>query len=223
MILAAGHGKRLRPLTEHIPKPLISVGGKMLIDRHLCGLAQAGFSKVVINTSYMGDVIKEKVGFGARYGIPIVYSEEGDSRLNTGGGVKNALKVLGTCPFLLVSADVFTDWSFSQFCLPEDTAAHLLMVRRSGEPRESYFSLDHGGVSRISAPELVYSGIGFFWPKVFADIEKRIFSLRDALDAAVVKNTITTDVYDGCMVNVGTADDLRDARRRSVFGAQELS
>ena len=108
MILAAGRGK-----SGHLKKPVISVGGEMLIERHIRKLAQTGYSEVIINVSYLADVIKQKVGYGERHGIRIIYSDEGNCSLNTGGGVKNALDKLGHSPFLLVSADVFTDWNFS--------------------------------------------------------------------------------------------------------------
>ena len=130
--------KWLLPLTRHIPKPVISVGGVMLIERHVRKLAQTGYSEVIINVSYLADVIKQKVGYGERHGIRIIYSDEGNCPLNTGGGVKNALDKLGHSPFLLVSADVFTDWNFSTINLSQNVSGHLFLVKRSGEAREKW-------------------------------------------------------------------------------------
>ncbi len=223
MILAAGRGTRLRPMTRHIPKPVISVGGEMLIERHIRKLAQAGYSEIIINVSHLGDVIKQKIGHGERYGIRIIYSDEGDCPLNTGGGVKNALDKLGRSPFLLVSADVFTDWNFSKINLQQNVSGYLFLTKSGSEARESYFSVVDGKVTRDPAQGLVYAGIGVFEPQIFADIGKQVFSLGEVLGCAASKKSLSGDVYGGCILDVGTVGSLREARRHSVFGTDGLS
>ena len=223
MILAAGRGKRLQPLTCHVPKPVISVGGEMLIERHIRKLAQAGYSEIIINISYMGDAIKQKVGYGERYGIRIIYSDEGDCPLNTGGGVKNVLDKLGHSPFLLLSADVFTDWKFSTINLQQNVSGHLVLAKRSGEARESYFSIVDGKVIRDPVQGLVYAGIGIFWPQIFAEIGKQIFPLGEVLDRVALNKPFSGEVYGGCILDVGTASSLSKARRHSVYGTEASS
>ena len=203
MILAAGRGK-----SGYLKKPVISVGGEMLIERHIRKLAQTGYSEVIINVSYLADVIKQKVGYGERHGIRIIYSDEGNCSLNTGGGVKNALDKLGYSPFLLVSADVFTDWNFSTINLSQNVSGHLFLVKRSGEARENHFSIVDGKVVRDPVQGLVYAGIGVFRPQIFADIGKRGFPLREVLDCAALNKSLGGEVYDGCILDVGTVGGL---------------
>ena len=167
MILAAGHGK-----SGYLKKPVISVGGEMLIERHIRKLAQTGYSEVIINVSYLADVIKQKVGYGERHGIRIIYSDEGNCSLNTGGGVKNALDKLGHSPFLLVSAGVFTDWNFSTINLSQNVSGHLFLVKRV----KTIFQLLMAKWSEIRHRDWSAPGLGYSAHKSLQVLENR-FSL----------------------------------------------
>src|SRR5690242_11749404 len=148
MILAAGRGERMRPLTDEHPKPLLKVAGKALIEYHLEQLAAAGFKDVVINTAWLGEQIPQYVGDGARWGMHIAYSHEGWPALETGGGIFKALPLLGDAPFLVVNGDVWTDWRITKPALPSvwrlDTLAHLVLVANPPHNLKGDFSLqDH--------------------------------------------------------------------------------
>ena len=169
MILAAGRGERLRPLTDSCPKPLLQVAGKPLIVHHIEALARAGIREIVINTAWLANQFPAALGDGARFGVSIAYSFEGETGLETGGGLLNALPLLGSEPFLLVNGDVHVDLDFGSLALPAGDLAYLLMVDPP-DGGHGDFSLD---ASARLMPEgdgmrLTYSGIGIIHPALFA-------------------------------------------------------
>src|SRR4051794_11679201 len=170
MVLAAGRGERMRPLTDREPKPLLRVGGKRLIEYHLERLAAGGFRDVVINTAWLGDMIEAALGAGERYGLSITYSHERPEALETGGGIFNALPLLGPAPFLLVNGDVWTDIDFGALRRPppHGALAHLVLVPNPPQHPRGDFLLDAGLVADGEGPRHTYSGVGIYTPEFFA-------------------------------------------------------
>ena len=156
MILAAGYGKRMRPLTDHTPKPLLEVGGKALIEYHIEKLRDAGIESLVINTGWLGEVLANTLGDGARYGIPIQYSREG-TPLETAGGIRRALPLLGDAPFVLVNGDIWTDYDLSRLVAHRPDPVHLVLVNNPDHHRDGDFHLTEGGrVRDNTGPRLTY-------------------------------------------------------------------
>ena len=174
MILAAGKGERMRPLTLHTPKPLIPVAGVPLIEYHLRALAQAGVTEVVINHAWLGDKIEAHLGDGARFGVHIVYSKESQP-LETGGGIYKALPLLGHEPFIVVNGDVFTDYDFAALQKPLQDLAHLVLINNPEHHLEGDFSLEDGRVLAPAAETLTYSGIAVLHPELFLDCQAGAF------------------------------------------------
>src|SRR3954464_2719305 len=164
MVLAAGRGERMRPLTDREPKPLLRVGGKRLIEFHLERLAATGFRDVIVNTAWLGDMIEAVLGDGARYGLSLVYSHERPEALETGGGIFNALPLLGSAPFLLVNGDVWTDIDFGALrrAPPDGALAHLVLVRNPPQHPRGDFLLAQGWISEGEGERHTYSGIGIY-------------------------------------------------------------
>lgn len=208
MILAAGRGERLRPLTDTIPKALVEVRGRSLLERHLDTLGDAGIDDVVINLGWLGEKIVERVGSGSRYGLNIVYSPEGDNVLDTGGGIHNALPMLGRDTFLVVNADIFTDMPVPDLELPTDALGHLVLVATPDDREAGDFDLHDGLVQNSALRPLTFSGVAIYRPEFFAGCEAGRFSvvpmLRDAADAGRLGGS----VYDGLWADVGTRQRL---------------
>jgi MurNAc alpha-1-phosphate uridylyltransferase len=225
MILAAGRGERMRPLTDHIPKPLLRVGGKALIEYHLEALAAAGLRELVINHAHLGQRIEQALGDGARWGLRIVYSAEGEGRaLETGGGIFKALPLLGPGPFLVINADVWCQPDFSCLRLAPGHLAHLLLVDNPAHhPRGDFLlrdgmALDPGpDQSReASAARLTFSGIGIYHPQLFADCRPGAFPLAPLLRAAMGQHRVGAEHYRGPWLDVGTPQRLAELERRLV-------
>ncbi|MEM8845353.1 MAG: nucleotidyltransferase family protein, partial [Pseudomonadota bacterium] len=147
MILAAGRGERLRPLTDKLPKPLVRVGHSTLIEHHIKNLSSAGFDSIVINTSHLGNKIQDYLGDGSKYNIPLEYSHEGEQALETGGGIANALPLLGDHPFLVISADIYCEITFDPSFLLNSTDMHLFMVNNPAHHPNGDFSESELGIS----------------------------------------------------------------------------
>jgi MurNAc alpha-1-phosphate uridylyltransferase len=220
LVFAAGRGERMRPLTEATPKPLLVAGGKPLIAWHLERLAALGIRDGVVNTSWLAARFPEALGDGARWGLRIRYSFEGDGPLETGGGMLNALPLLGDAPFLLVNGDVWTDYDFAR--LPRDPAglAHLVMVDRPAHATHGDFALDANGLVREDGPQrLTYSGIGVYRPRLLegwrdavgdsgAGDSKPKFRLAPILRAHMAEGAITGEHHRGRWTDVGTPERL---------------
>ena len=204
MILAAGRGERMRPLTDHTPKPLLLVGGKPLIVWHLERLAQAGFKEVVINHAHLGAQIEKALGNGSAWGLSIEYSPE-STALETAGGIANALHLLGETPFLVINGDVFTEIDFGALQLAAPYLAHLVLVDNPSQHPEGDFALHAGKVSDEGDHQLTFSGIGVYHPRLFAELERgQAAKLAPLLRSAMAKGLVTGQHYQGVWHDIGT-------------------
>jgi MurNAc alpha-1-phosphate uridylyltransferase len=223
MILAAGRGERMRPLTDHLPKPLLPVGGKPLIVWHLERLAAAGVREVVINHAHLGEVLTAALGDGATWGLRLRYSPEPPGALETAAGIARALPHLGTAPFLVVNGDVFADWDFRRAAgLAAGLArtgqlAHLVLVDNPAHHPHGDFGLDDGRLVPAAPPStaaLTYAGIGVFAPALFAGVPTdRPMKLRPLLDAALAAGRLDGERFTGRWVDVGTPARLAQLDR----------
>ncbi len=219
MILAAGRGERLRPLTDEQPKPLLEIGGRSLLARHLDALAAAGVGRVVVNLSWLGDAIVAAVGDGSGHGIDVVYSDEGDVALETAGGIAAALPLLGREPFWLVNGDVYTDYAFDGLALAPGDQGHILVVDNPPHHPAGDFAVDAGrALGRPDAAECpypyTYCGIARLRPALFAGIGRERRALGPLLFAAARSGQLAASVYDGVWDDIGTAERLQ--RRRAA-------
>jgi len=213
MILAAGRGERLRPLTDSLPKALVEVQGQSLLEHHLQALNRAGYDTVVINLGWLGEQIAERIGSGARYGINVVYSPEDNNVLETGGGIQRALPLLGTEPFLVVNADVFTAMPLPPALLPEQSLAKLILVATPAYRAHGDFDLVDGRVRNAVEPELTFSGIAIYRPEFFAACTPGRFSVVPLLRAAADAGQLAGELYTGPWADAGTAARLAEIGR----------
>jgi MurNAc alpha-1-phosphate uridylyltransferase len=235
MILAAGRGERMRPLTDRTPKPLLPVGGKPLIAWHLERLAAAGLRDVVINHAHLGHQIEHALGDGSRWGLAIRYSPEPEGALETAGGIANALPLLDSDdPFLVVNGDIFCDWDVARAAnaLRPGDLAHLVLVPNPPHHPHGDFCLQVGRVDAECAPRaaadaqvLTFSGIGIYRPQVFAGIQRgQKAKLAPLLRTAMAQNQVSGELHAGCWIDVGTPQRLdeldRQIRSRSHEGTQ---
>jgi N-acetyl-alpha-D-muramate 1-phosphate uridylyltransferase len=228
MILAAGRGERMRPLTDTCPKPLLCVAGKPLLVWHLERLARAGFREVVINHAHLGDQIEALLGDGEAWGLAIRYSPEPPGALETAGGIAQALPLLGGGPFLVINGDIFCDWDPAQARLQDGDLAHLVMVPNPPQHPEGDFVLADGKVgpstSSGQAPggmahKLTYSGIGVYRPALFAGIAPgSVAKLAPLLREAMTVAKVSGERHDGRWTDVGTPERLAalDAEMRAL-------
>jgi MurNAc alpha-1-phosphate uridylyltransferase len=219
MILAAGKGERMRPLTLHTPKPLVRAGGVPLIEYHLRALQEAGVQEVVINHAWLGQQLEDHLGDGERFGLHIVYSPEGEP-LETGGGIFRALPLLGDQPFMVVNGDVWTDYDFEALRVPLLGLAHLVLIDNPAHHPEGDFSLIDGQVrdSRDAGTRLTYSGIAVLHPKLFAGCQEGAFKLAPLLRAAMDQGLVTGEHFTGRWVDVGTHERLAEVEQLLVAG-----
>ncbi len=209
MILAAGKGERLRPLTLHTPKPLVRAGGVPLIEYHLHALAASGFTEIIINHAWLGQQIEDHLGDGSRFGVSIRYSAEGEP-LETGGGIYQALPLLGVEPFVVVNGDIWTEYDFSQLRQPLNGLAHLVLVDNPAHHRAGDFALQQGHVSDQGAERLTYSGIAVLHPALFAGCTAGAFKLAPLLRQAMAAGKVSGEHYSGRWVDVGTHERLAE-------------
>jgi MurNAc alpha-1-phosphate uridylyltransferase len=214
MILAAGRGERMRPLTDSLPKALLPVGGQPLIEHHLQSLAAAGIRDIVINVAWLGQQIINYLGDGERYGISIQYSDEGEHALETGGGIARALPLLGDDPFWIVNGDVHARFNFAVPQLAEDTLAHLVLVPNPDHNRRGDFALRDGLVRNTGEVMYTYSGIAFMRPELFAGNPGGAFPLAPLLRVAADRGQLTGELLAAGWTDVGTPERLQavDAR-----------
>jgi len=222
MILAAGRGERMRPLTLVKPKPLLEAGGAPLIVHHLRALQAAGFEDVVVNVSWLGDQIRTALGDGSRYGVRLHYSDEGPEPLETGGGIFRALPWLGAGPFLVLNGDVWTDFDWSQMpgrLAPHDLA-HLVLVPNPAHNEQGDFVLERGRIVESAGERFTFSGVGIYRAELFAGCSDGIFKLAPLLRAAARAGRVSGDTHTGAWLDIGTPqrlahlDQLLSARRR---------
>ncbi len=213
MILAAGRGERLRPLTETTPKALVEVRGRSLLERHLDNLGSSGFETVVINLGWLGEQIAERVGSGRDYGLNVVYSPEGDNILETGGGIQRALPLLGSEPFLVINADIYTDIPLPPAGLGGDDMGHLVLVPRPVHKEHGDFDLREGRIRNSDDGLYTFSGVGVYRAEFFADAEPGRFPLAPMLKAAARAGRLAGSLYEGLWEDVGTPERLAELNR----------
>jgi N-acetyl-alpha-D-muramate 1-phosphate uridylyltransferase len=208
MILAAGRGERMRPLTDQVPKPLLPVRGKALIDHHLERLARAGIERIVINLAWLGGMIRDSVGDGSRFGVRIEYSDEAPQALETGGGIFRALPLLGEGAFLVVNGDVFSDYPLAEASLPLERDAHLILVPNPPQHPNGDFGVA-GGLALPDAPvRFTFSGIAIYRRELFAGCAGGVFPLKPLLIRAMEKGRCSAEIYRGSWHDVGSIERL---------------
>ncbi len=213
MILAAGRGERMRPLTDRVPKPLLRAGGRALIEHQIDALARAGFAELVVNLGHLGARVRAALGDGSRYGVRILYSEEGERALETGGGILRALPLLGPGPFVAVNADVWTDYPYDRLTPPSPHLAHLVLVDNPPHHPAGDFALVGGEVAAAGAARLTFSGIGVYRPELFAGHAPGRFALAPLLRAAAARGQVSGERYGGRWMDVGTPERLAELDR----------
>lgn len=231
LVFAAGRGERMRPLTDATPKPLLQVGGKPLIEWHLEKLAARGVREVVVNTSWLAEQFPSTLGDGSRWGLDIVYSYEGATPLETGGGMLAALPLLGAAPFILVNGDVWCDYDFARLPRAPAGLAHLVMVDAAAHAPQGDFALDPEGVLREDGTaRLTYAGLGVFRPQMLehwrdiigaapgSEARPPRFKLAPLLRAAMASGRITGEHHRGRWTDVGTPLRLQALERELRTG-----
>ena len=208
MLLAAGRGERLRPLTDETPKALVEVRGRSLLERHLERMRDSGIDTVVINLGWLGDQIVARIGSGARFGLSVIYSQEGSNVLETGGGIHKALPFLGDEPFLVVNADICTDMSLPEVELADDSLGHLVLVPTPDYRQHGDFDLDRGRVSNSASPRLTFSGVAVYRPAFFDGCEAGRFPLAPMLREAADAGQLSGELYEGRWADIGTLERL---------------
>ena len=208
MILAAGRGERMRPLTDAMPKPLLKVGGRPLIDYHLAALANAGIRHVVVNVAWQKARLREHLGDGSEFGLNCDISDEGDAALETGGGVFRALPKLGARPFWLINGDVYAQYELTRQSLAGDRLAHLLMVPNPAHNAGGDFSLTDGEIANQGARMLTYSGLAILHPDLFDGCADGVFPLAPLLRRAADEGRVSGELMDGYWCDVGTPERL---------------
>lgn len=209
MILAAGRGERLRPMTDSLPKSLVEVRGESLLERHLANICAAGIADVVINLGWLGEQIEARIGSGAHFGLNVQYSREDDDILETGGGIHHALPLLGRDPFLVVNADIYTDMPVPEVSLENDEIGHLVLVRTPEYRDHGDFDLVNGKIDNGVRPNFTFSGVAVYRPEFFAGCEAGRFSIVPMLREAADERRLAGSLYSGSWVDVGTPDRLR--------------
>lgn len=215
MILAAGRGERMRPLTDITPKPLLKIDDYCLIEHHIFNLKAAGFTDIVINTAWLAEKIHQKLGDGNQYGVNIQYSDEIDA-LETGGGIKNALDVLADEIFLVVNGDVWCDYDYSKLpALEKDNLAHLVLVDNPIHNTEGDFSIQENKLSNRPENKLTFSGIGLYRADFFKQKEDK-FPLAPLLKLAADENKISAEYFSGVWIDIGTPERLEQLRNQKA-------
>lgn len=209
MILAAGRGERMRPLTDVTPKPLLDAGGKPLIQYHIENLASVGVREILINLAWKGAMIREALGNGARFGVQIRYSDEGDTALETGGGIFKALPLLGADPFIVVSGDIWTDYRLPEGAahLAAEDIAHFVLVPNPDFHAQGDFGLHDRRITE-GGPRYTYANIGIFRAEFFAGCNPGCFPLAPLMYEWVRKGRVGGELFEGRWRNVGTLAQL---------------
>lgn len=213
MILAAGRGERLRPLTDHTPKPLLAIAGQPLIVHQLRALARAGVRDIVVNLHHLGESIAAALGTGAEFGVRIDYSREAEL-LETGGGIVRALPLLGDAPFIVVAGDIWTDYPFARLLDgPGRDLGHLVLVRTPAHRSDGDFGLEADRVTRGTDRPYTYAGISVLHPDLFIGAPQGAFPLRDLLFDAIRAGRLGGELWDGDWTDIGTPAQFESLRR----------
>jgi N-acetyl-alpha-D-muramate 1-phosphate uridylyltransferase len=209
MILAAGRGERMRPLTDHTPKPLLKAGGRPLIEHLISGLVAGGITEIIVNTAHLGEQVEAALGDGSYLGARLRFSREGEA-LETGGGIYRALPLLGEKPFLVVNGDIATDFPFGALTrLPIDLA-HLVLVPNPVHHPTGDFGLNEGKALDGGTPRFTFGGIGVYSRELFRNSSPGSFPLAPLLRAAMARGGVSGQLYEGLWMDIGTVERLRD-------------
>lgn len=211
MILAAGRGERLRPLTDHTPKPLLKAGNFRLIEHTIQALVKADFKDIVINYAHLGEQFPALLGDGQQYGANISYSPEQEGGLETAGGIINALPLLGNKPFLLVNGDIWTDFPYEKLTSSTlaDNLCHLVLVANPEHNQQGDFSLCSGLVSQAGNDKFTYSGIGIYHPDLFSSFKVQRLALKPVILDAIAQQQASGELYEGQWSDIGTVERLQ--------------
>ena len=209
MILAAGRGERMRPLTDTLPKPLLRVRGKPLIEYHVERLARMGFERIVINLAWLGSLIRDYLGDGSRYGVSILYSEESPRALEPAGGIFRALPLLGEAPFVVVNGDIFTDYPFERLHLPEGRDSHIVLVPNPPQHPRGDFGLQERSAVVAAPTQYTFGCIAVYRPAFFAGCTDGAFPLKPLLLRSMAAGRCSAELYTGPWEDVGTPERLR--------------
>ena len=215
MILCAGRGERMRPLTDTLPKPLLEVRGKPLIVWHIEKLVKAGFKEIIINIAHLGYKIPQALGDGSRWGVNIIYSDEQESgALESAGGIVKALPLLGDEPFLVVNGDVFCDYAFDVNFNLENNLAHLILVPNPEHNKNGDFGLKNASVLNQDDIQYTFSGIGYYNPKLFENLEVTKSALAPLLRAEIENKNISGELFSGTWHDIGTPQRLKEINKQ---------
>jgi N-acetyl-alpha-D-muramate 1-phosphate uridylyltransferase len=214
MILAAGRGERMRPLTDTVPKPLLRIRGKPLIERHVERLAQAGIERVVINLAWLGGMIRDHLGDGSSHGVSIRYSEESPHALETAGGIFRALPLLGPGPFMVVNGDIFTDYGFEHLSLDDERDAHLVLVPNPPQHSRGDFGLAGDLAVPAADQQYTFAGIAVYRTEFFAGCADGVFPLKPLLLRSMAARRCGAELYTGAWEDVGTPQRLEALNAR---------
>lgn len=221
IILSAGRGERLRPLTDDCPKALVYVRDKPLIVYHIEKLAHAGITDIVINLAYLGEKIKQLLGDGSAYGVTITYSEEHAEGLETGGGLVKALPLLGSEPFISINCDVYSDYDYAKLPIKLSALAHLVLVNNPDHHPQGDFVLQDNFVQAIndtSVTRYTYSGIAVYHPDLFKGCQVERFRIPSLLNKKMTEQQVTGEYYDGQWYDIGTPERLQLAQQIDLAG-----
>ena len=225
IILAAGHGKRMQPLTQYTPKPLLEAGGKTLIEAHIERLSDAGISDIIINTGRLGHQFENKLGNGKRYGVNLRYAHEGDEPLETGGAIVNALPLFDDDFFIAVNGDIWTDYDFTKLTQQTKHHCHLVLVSNPEHNPQGDFAFNHGNISNTGQQRYTFSGIAVYGRALFdktghpvsrgSDLsppnkERVVFSVAPLLRQAIDKQQASAELYTGNWFDIGTPQRLAE-------------
>ena len=213
MILAAGRGERLRPVTDKLPKALVEVRGRSLLERHLDAIKSVGVDTVVINLGWLGEQIVDRIGSGSDCGLNVIYSPEGENLLETGGGIYRALPMLGDEPFLVVNADIVSDMPMPEADFDERILGKLILVSTPPYKTHGDFDIVDDRVCNSENPRLTFSGVAIYRPEFFAGCSAGPFPLAPLLRAAADANQLAGDLYTGPWADVGTVERLTALNR----------
>jgi MurNAc alpha-1-phosphate uridylyltransferase len=209
MILAAGRGERLRPLTDTTPKPLLRVRGQPLIEHHVIGLARAGVARIIINLAWLGSQIREYLGDGARYGVSLAYSDETPRALETAGGIFRALPLLQPGPFAVVNGDIFTDFPLATLGLGSGFDAHLVLVTNPPQHARGDFGIEQGLALADAADRYTFSGIAMYRSAFFDGCTDGVFPLKPLMLRSMAARRCSAQLYEGAWEDVGTPERLQ--------------
>lgn len=214
MLLAAGRGERLRPLTDTTPKPLIEVGGRALIEWQIERLLRAGIREFVINLAHLGTQIEHRLGDGRRFGARISYSPEPPGALETGGGIRAALALLGDAPFVVANADVWIEYDFRTLRLRDGDLGQLVLVPNPSHHPRGDFALRDGRIVDGETSKHTFAGVAVYAPSMFADHASGRFALAPLLHAAAAAGRLGGTLFEGCWIDVGTPERLAETQLR---------